>query len=335
MRRTTSSHTRRPLLPPALVAAAGLALAGCAAESPGEDTGAGEDSFPLTVDDCAEEVTFDAPPESVFTIGLDSLVFLDAVGVSDRIVARSGEFGAELPAEVQDPPTDAEIVDPSDPTTEQIIGSEADIVIGSGFFNADVTALEESGIYTLTAAGSCGHDGTGELGAVDFETIIEDVERFGAVFDTAETADAAAQDYRQRIAALEDQAPGETRTAAPVYFFSPGADMSAHGGYSVLTESMRLAGLENIYEGEQDIYIQASVESLLDADPEVIVLSYGLYGETFDDAVAQLTDQPGVSDLQAVTENRIIGIAADETAASPAAVAGAEHLVEEAARLGD
>lgn len=328
---------RRGLLTAGVLTVGALALSACtpsqadpgAAATPSASAAA----FPMTITDCGEEVTVDAAPQSVMTIGSDAISLLDAAGATGLITARSGEFGADLPEGLTEPPTDAPVVDPSDPTTEQIVGSGADVVIGYGFFSADPTALADAGIATLTVSGECGHDGGGAVEPVSFDAVVADVERFGALFGTSETAAASVADLRERIAQVEAGRPASERTAATVYYFSSSSPLSAYGGTGIIQSMMAGAGLENVYGDQPKTYLEISLESLLDADPEVIVLAYGLHGDSLDEATARFLAEPGVADLQAVRAGRILGVPANETTATPAAVAGIERLQQGVAEL--
>ncbi len=107
--------------------------------------------------------------------------------------------------------------------------------------------------------------------------------------------------------------------------------MSAHGGLSMADDLLERAGLENVYAAEQSAYFEANFETLLDADPQVIVLSYGGYGESFEDAKAQLLSEPGAADLQAVQSDRIIGVGATDMNPDQGALRGLATLIEGAA----
>ncbi|MCB7135618.1 ABC transporter substrate-binding protein [Cellulosimicrobium marinum] len=279
-------------------------------------------------------MTFDAAPGSVLTIGSDAVALLDAAGAADRVTARSGEFGAELPEGLENPPTDATVVDPSDPTTEQVIGAGAEVVVGYGFFNADPAALADAGIPTLTVSGECGHDVGTTPEPVTFDVVLGDIERFGAVFDTQAAAAASVDALRERLDAVAAERPDTSRSAATVYYFSSSSPLSTYGGAGIIQSLMDEAGLENVYADEPETYLEISLESLLDADPEVIVLAYGLHGESFEEAEARFLAEPGASDLQAVEAGRVVGIPANETTASPASVAGLERLQQAVANLG-
>ncbi|MGL5819904.1 MAG: ABC transporter substrate-binding protein [Phycicoccus sp.] len=317
----------------ALGAATLLAATACGAgtgsagsESPATVAGVERTSYPVTIKDCDKDVTIDRAPEKVMTIGSDAISLLDAAGASDRIIARSGEFDAALPSGLTDPPEDAKVVDPSDPTTEQIVGSGADVVVGYGLFKADAAALEAAGIQMLTITGECGHDAGTAPTPVTFDTVLGDIDRFGTIFDTAATATETRQALRERVDAASTKAPEKSRSAATVYYFSSSSPLSVYGGTGIMQSVMKEAGLENVYGKEQKTYVEISLESLLQADPEVVVIAYGLHGDTWEQARARFLAEPGAKDLAAVKAGRVIGLPASETSASSSSVAGLERL---------
>ena len=87
------------------------------------------------------------------------------------------------------------------------------------------------------------------------------------------------------------------------------------------------AGLTNVYAGTHDAYLNVSVESLLEHQPHWIVLGYGLYGESAEEARAAFLAEPGVEALEAVSAGRIVLLPAGASSSSPTAVAGLEQLV--------
>ncbi len=312
----------------AAAATLGLTLTGCGATTTaGAPASAG---YPLTVADCGRDVTIDSAPQRVLTIGTAAVELLDAAGASDRVVARTGEFGAPLPADLKNPPSDDLITDPSDPTTEEIIAAEPDLVLGYGLFNADAQQLADTGIALLNVQAECGHDGGSSASPATLSTVSDDVRRLGTVFSTSSTADAAADALDQRVSdARRDTTSGggTGRTAAWVYYFSSQDPLSAYGGGGLPASVLEDAGLTNVYAGTQDAYLNVSVESLLEHQPHWIVLGYGLYGESAEEARAAFLAEPGVEALEAVSAGRIVLLPAGASSSSPTAVAGLEQLV--------
>jgi len=302
-----------------------------ASSAPADDAGT---EYPVTVQNCGEDLEIPAEPESVLSIGTSAVALLDAAGASERIVARAGEFGADLPPDLATPPTDAPVLDPFDPTIEVIVGAEADIIVGYGLFNAAVEDVEAAGLTNVVIDGECSHDAA-LTRKTDFDAIFADVERLGTIFDTqaeaAENVTALRAELDELTAAAGAQPDGEAaagESAAVVYYFSEDATMSARGGQGIADDVLARAGLENTYGDEQSVYLEANVETLLDADPDVLVLAYGLYGESYEDALATFMDEPGAADLAAVQQDRIIGVPAADLAPDPGAVRGLEAVLE-------
>lgn len=309
---------------------AALVLVACSADPVGNDAQtAAPASYPMTVDNCGEELILDSEPRTIFAIGTSAIALLDTAGASDRITARAGEFGADLSADLENPPTSAPIIDPFDPTIENIVGVEPDIIIGYGLFNASEDDVAAVGIPSVIIDGECSHDAA-LTDRTDFNAIFADVERLATIFGTQDVADERLGELRAELdqlgSATVDRAAN--RSAAVVYYFSENATMSARGGQGIAHDVLSRAGFENVYGDEPSVYLEASIETLLDADPHTIVLAYGLYGESFDDAREVFLAEPGVSDLIAVQENRVVGVLAGDLAPDPGALRGLRAVLD-------
>ncbi|CAM2875761.1 ABC transporter substrate-binding protein [Actinomyces slackii] len=303
----------------------GLGLMGCSAVKDSDASSQG--AYPVTVEDCGSTVTIDAEPKRILTVGTAAVEMLDAAGAADRITARTGEFGAPLPETLKNPPSDDLITNPSDPTTEEILAAEPDLVLGYGLFNADIDQLRQAGITVLTVQGECGHDSTSQSGSgVTLTTVTDDLRRLGTVLSTSFTADAAAASLDERIAQARQDKAGST--AAWVYYFSSQDPLSAYGGQGLANSSLQDAGLTNAYAASMDAYLTISVESLLSQQPDWIILSYGLYGESEEEARQKFLASPGVDSLTAVSQNHLVLLPASASAPSPSGIAGMEQLVE-------
>lgn len=320
---------RRPALFVGL-GAASLLLSACGGStdaSTAQDESAAGD-YPVTVDDCAGQKTFDAQPQNILTIGTAAISLLDAAGASDMVTARTGEFGAGLPDGLATPPEDAEIVDPSDPTAESIIGAGPDVVYGYGLFNAKPEALDQAGIPLLTVAGECGHDATaGESKGISFTTVTDDIRRLGTVFGTSDVAEKNADAIDARVTKLASEAPGDDADAAWLYYFSSSDPLSAYGATSMADAVLDGARLKNVFSTENTSYLEITMESLLKQDPDWLVLSYGLYGESEADARAQFLSEPGAEDLTAVKDDRLVLVPGTSSEPSQQSVDGLEAIV--------
>lgn len=193
--------------------ALGLSLTGCSAARNSDASSTGP--YPVTIEDCGSKVTINAEPKRILTVGTAAVEMLDAAGAADRITARTGEFGAPLPETLKNPPANDLITNPSDPTTEEILAAEPDLVLGYGLFNADVAQLHQAGITVLTVQGECGHNSTSQSGSgVTLSTVTKDLRRLGTALSTSSTADSAAAKLDERITqAKQDKGNGTAAKA--------------------------------------------------------------------------------------------------------------------------
>lgn len=312
----------------ALAGALVLAACGTDAAPPSGDAAAAS-GYPVTIENCGADLTIDSEPETVLTVGTSAISLLDAAGVSDRITARAGEFGADLPEGLAHEPSDAVVVDPSDPAIEAIVGADPDIIVGYGLFNASDDDVAAAGIPNIVIDGECSHDAA-LTDKTDFEAIFADVERLSRVFDTQDAAAARLGELRAELDELSATTPAqdEGETAAVVYYFSENASLSARGGQGIADDVLARAGFENVYGDEPSVYLEANIETLLDADPHTIVLAYGFYGESFEDALDHLLTEPGAAGLTAVQEDRVVGVLTADLSPDPGALRGLRTVLE-------
>lgn len=310
-------------LPLALMLTACGTTSATAPETKGADA-----AFPMSVTDCGEQLTIEQQPRKIFTVGTAAVATLDAAGASDRIAYRSGEFGAELPTGLAHSPTDATIVDPSDPGTEAILDTDADAVYGYGLFNAKADQLSDQKIALLTVQGECGHDAGDTGSGVTFSTVTDDITRLGRIFGTSPTAEESARTITETVAAQHKRAPEGSGSVAWLYYFGSSEPLSAYGRGGMPNEVMEQAKLKNVYASESKTYLKVTPESLLEHNPRSIILTYGLYGEDAATLKKKFLNEPGADRLDAVKEGRIIMLPAGSAEPSPTAVGGLTALVD-------
>ena len=290
------------------------------------------DAFPVTIENCGREVVFDAPPEKILTIGTVAVNLIHAAGGSELIASRSGEFGTPAAGEAGQAIEDVPILIDEDPGLEAILGTGVDTVIGYGLFETTEDDLAASGVNSLTVTGNCGQHGGGDAADGDlFDVVLADIATYGQLFGTSDAADAAVADLTEELDAVEPLADGGT-AAAMYWFFSD--DPSAYGNQAMAHAIMERLGIENVFGSEDSAYIDLSVEALLAADPDTIILVHDLTPEIdFEASVERLKSLPGAADLSAVKNDRIVGVSYVYVETDPAAVEGLNILAEEIAAL--
>lgn len=242
-------------------------------------------AFPLTlVDDEGTSVEIPTRPERIVSLTPAATEVLFTIGAGDRLVARVEDI-ALFPPDAEPLPVVAtyEGVD-----VERIVELEADLVIagGSGFTPPDAIArIRDLGIPVVVL-----YAGTIAEALAGIELLGEAV---GAGLEARDLAGAMRVEL-DGLASLVAGGPTPRvfyEIDATNAIYTPSAD-------SVYAEMLRLAGADPILT---DASYVISLEELVAADPEVILLGDAAYGVT----VEQVAARPGWSGMTAVTTGAI------------------------------
>lgn len=246
-------------------------------------------AFPLTLtDDEGTDVVIATEPQRIVSLTPATTEILFKLGAGPRVVATT-DFDDFPPEAVALP----DVASFTSVDIEEIVGLEADLVIAGGnSFNdpAAIARLRELGVPVLVTY------------APDITTVLKDIELVGSAVGRAEEA-------RDLIAAMRadfDQVAAATADLPrPRVFYELDAttDIYTAADESFIAEMIELAGGDPITTGSKTDFA-ISLEKLVIADPEVIVLGDAVYGVT-PEAVAE---RPGWDVMTAVRTGQIRGV---------------------------
>ncbi|MDP3969374.1 MAG: ABC transporter substrate-binding protein [Nocardioides sp.] len=334
MRRTTarphSAPRHRTARWSASLAAGALLLAGCGEPGTQQDAAPAEGAYPVTVENCGAEVTFDAAPERMVLLKSASVPYLAALDVLDQVVARAGQYPSEYYDEetlaaLEEVPSLTERTDTSGHlqiSREVVIGQEPDLVLGQ-VDNLERSTLAAVDIPLLEEPALC-PEWDQEPG---WDDIYAQMRLYGEVFDEVDRAEEAASALEAEVEQVRaDAAGGPALTAAVLYPTVGGGVTYAYGTHSMAHPQLEAAGLENVFGDVDQRVFEIGVEELLGRDPDVLVLLHS----DGDPAVVEraVTSLPGAGELTAVREGRLVTQLFNFTEpASPLAVEGLRRLV--------
>jgi len=228
-------------------------------------------AFPVTLtDDEGTDVTIAAEPKRIVSLTPATTEILFAIGAGDRVVGKVEDVANNMqgfPPEAKDVPIVATFAGVD---VEKIVDLTPDLVVsaGTGLTQGDaVTQLRAAGITVFVA-----YPTTVAKGIAGIEVLGQ------AVGKTAE-ATTVADGVQARIEQLQTLAA--TAFAKPRVFY----EIDVTGGIftppvaSIYGEMFTLANAEMI---GGNVSYQISLEELVDADPQVILLGDAAYGATAD-----------------------------------------------------
>ncbi len=246
-------------------------------------------AFPVTLtDDEGTAVELEAEPQRIVSLTPATTEILFKLGAGDRVVATT-DFDDYPPEAVALP----DVASYTAVDVEKIVGLETDLVIAGGnFFNdpAAITQLRELGVPVLVVY------------AKDIAGVLHDIELVGAALGLA----AEAKDLTAAMRAGFDQvAVAVSSLPKPRVFYELDAttDIYTAAEDSFVEEMITLAGGEAITTGSTTDFA-ISIEKLITADPEIILLGDAAYGVTADAVAAR----PGWDVMTAVKDGQIRGV---------------------------
>ncbi|GAA1186541.1 ABC transporter substrate-binding protein [Ornithinimicrobium humiphilum] len=283
---------------PAALLAATLVLAACgsatddatdtAAPAASTDTDAASapaSDFPVTLPD---GTVLEERPERIVSLSPSATEILFAIGAGDQVVA-ADEFST-YPAEA--PTTD---LSGFDPNVEAILGYEPDLVVIANDIDDLKASLEALDVPVLVNAAPADIE-SGYAGLADLALATGHVDEGAAVVEQMRADVAAALEKAPRGAGLRVYHElDETLYAASSASFI-GSVYTELGAVNIADEA----------DTEQTGYPQLTEEAVVDANPQLVVISdAAIY--TVDDVAAR----PGWAEVDAVRTGSIVAVDAD------------------------
>jgi iron complex transport system substrate-binding protein len=262
-------------------------------------------------DDMGRGVTIEEVPQRIVCFGPSITEIAFALGVGERVVGVD-DF-SDYPAEAQDLPKVGSAFAPS---IESLVALEPDLVLTLEHeeFNSELEAL---GITYLI------------FDPKDIDNILTNIELVGAVTDSIDEAAALVESLEERIADVQDRVAGGDLLS--VFYIVDATDPTlpwTAGPGSFIDALITMAGGENVAHDAPYAWPQFSIEEVVSADPDVIIVQTMLGGiPTI--TIEDLQAHPIWGEMSAVKQGRVYLVDGDLVSRSgPRIVDGLEALAE-------
>lgn len=267
----------------AAVMAAGLVLA----PLPGGSVQAQDDAFPVTVvDDEGTPVTIEALPQRIVSLSPANTEIVFALGAGGRLVG--GTAFDDYPAEAAALPDVATF---QGAIMEQVVELEPDLVLAAGnHFTPpdDIARMRELGYPVVVVY------------APDVPSVLADIELIGTVIGEPDEATAMTAAMAEQLDGIAAAATASGDIPRTLYQIGSEPEIYAPAPQSFVADMVELAGGQPITTSDPAVF-SISLEELILADPEVIVVGDANYGVCPADVAAR----PGWSEMSAVLNTDI------------------------------
>lgn len=267
-------------------------------------------AFPVTLtDDEGVRVTLEAPPRRIVTFAPSNTEIVFALGLGDRLVGVSGPF--------DDYPPEARTIEHVggagefgvDPNVEKVVSLRPDLMLTIAGGEHWKGRLRELGVPVFT------------IDARDLDDLLHDILTVGRLTGALPRAEALVDRMRARAEAVA----AAVRREPPVSCFfevSPPPTLFTVGPGSFIFDLLRRAGCDPVTRGAKSPYPEWSVEHVVEADPQVYLVS-----SEAGVSVEAVAGRPGFEALTAVRTGRVYLVESDLVSRpGPRVVEGLEAL---------
>jgi iron complex transport system substrate-binding protein len=287
-------------------------------------------AFPVTVQSCNRQVTFDAAPTRAIANDVNLIEMMLALGLRDRMVGYTGVSGWKtLDAELREGIAELPELSAKYPTREVLLGAEPDFFFAGWNYGMKVggevtpETLEPLGIQTYELTESCIHIGPKNKSSM--QDMYVDLLNLGRIFGVEDRATALVAGYEARLA--EVTAGIDRSQPLRVFVYDSGEETPFTAGrYAMPTAMIEAAGGVNIMDDLEKSWANVAWEPVVDRNPQVIIIVN--YGEvTADQKIAFLEQNPAFANIDAVKNDRYVVLEYVEATPGPRNVAAVEKLV--------
>ena len=287
-------------------------------------------AFPVTVQSCNREVTFEAPPARAISNDVNLTEMMLVLGLNDRMVGFTGVSGWKtLDEELRQGIGELPELSAKYPTKEVLAGAEPDFFFAGWNYGMKVggevtpETLEPLGIRTYELTESCIH--IGPKARSSMQDMYGDILNLGRIFGVEDRAQALVAGWQARLAEVT---AGVDRTKPlRVFVYDSGEESPfTAGAYAIPTALIEAAGGVNIMDDLEKSWATVAWEAVVERNPEVIVIVN--YGDvTADQKIAFLEGNPAFASVDAVKNDRYVVLEYVEATPGPRNIRAVEKLV--------
>ncbi len=242
--------------------------------------------FPVTVARSdGRELTFERPPSRIVSLSPGHTEILYAIGAGDQVIAV--DSGSDFPAEAVAKAT----LDAEAPDLEEIAGLEPDLVVLMSAPQELARSLDQRALPVLS------------LAVPDsLSTLLDQIDLLGQITGHIEGSDSLVDSMDGRIQVIFDKVGS---AAGPRVFHELDDALTTVSSSTFISELYLVLNASNIADRPEEPYPRLTLEAIIEADPEVIILAHA--GASPDSVKARL----GWEGISAVKNNRVYALDPD------------------------
>ncbi|MBK1671913.1 ABC transporter substrate-binding protein [Ectothiorhodospira shaposhnikovii] len=302
-----------------------------------------QQNFPLTVENCGQNIRVNLPPQRVVTIGQASTELLYHLGLHDRVVGTSNWF-TDVSEEFDQVNSRIERLADNFPSFERVVSKRPDLVTADFMFAVGpqgVVGKREQfhslGVNTYVMDSECPElrtDGASS-GPVVFslDKLFQSIRNLSRIFDVQHRGEALISEIKNRESAviLQSSQQGYEKLSAVFWFSSADIQMDPWVAGSTGVPAWMLAslGIRNVIDAKEE-WPSVGWESIARANPDILVIAEmtrrRFDGDDYRKKLEFLRTDSVTRHMDAVLNDRIVIMDAQAMRATLRSIDGLEKL---------
>lgn len=289
-------------------------------------------AFPVTVQSCDRDITFDAPPQAAVPYDTGMVEMMVELDLTDHMVgyaaaSRHENWTPKMTEALADLPE----ISGRNPSKEVLLGAGTDFFFAGWNYGMPVggevtpETLAPFGIQVYELTESCGQ--IMKKAPASMDDLYNDLLNLGTIFGVPDRAQALVDGYKAELADFIATLPPLDH-APRVFVYDSGEDVPFTAGrYAMPQALIEAAGGTNIMSDFEKSWGTVNWEPVIERNPEVIVIID--YGEvTAEQKRAFMMETPAFADIDAVRNDRFVVIDYISAVPSPRNVGAIKTLAE-------
>lgn len=251
------------------------------------------------------EMVFEKKPEKVLVAYQNSIEIMLKLGLADRVIAGFGLDG-DVSEELKPEFAKLKYLENS-PSKEDVLAMQPDFILGwySVFLDQTYNKVDfwnERGVKTYMSLNSGGRP-KGTIQKVEDE--MQDILNIGKIFNVQDKAEAIVAETREEIAKIKEHVKDVKKVEIAI-LENQKDNFRVYGG-NTLAGDVAISGGAELKVGKEKSE-NISVEQLIVANPEAIFMVWFDGYNTPEEAISDITNNPALSSLDAVKNNKVFAI---------------------------
>ncbi|MDQ0134185.1 iron complex transport system substrate-binding protein [Neorhizobium galegae] len=308
--------------------------------------------YPLTIENCGAQVSFQKAPERAIGLGQNSAEILLLLGLKDKMAGTAFWPSKVLP-QLAEANAKVKLLSVEFPTFESILAENPDFVaaalpslVGPNSKVAKREDFDKVGVPTYLSPSTClsTKDVKDQYGSRaqlwNMDLLYKEIDELSQIFDVADRGQALIADFKAREAALRAGVSKDGKNLSYVFWFSspsPSADAYLGGKNGASGFIADVLGGHNGVTAEAE-WPTLGWESIIAINPDVIVVaSLDRNRWELDKPEAKikfLTADPAVSQITAVKNKAMVVMDGQAMNPTVRTIYGAEQVAEQLKALG-